>query len=168
MGIFHREEEEYRISKLSGIISEEDSTSLEDYIYNNPNEDDRYEINDYDEDVILNKNKPKGVVIIYGFLKKQSKYMHIWKTRFLILTNHYLFAFTGVENDADCTMALHISNIKSIEEIQGKKKEYYQFVIKCYGVNYYFEADNAKIREVWMKHIKSLLKYKDGQLVSML
>ena len=84
MGIFHREEEEYRISKLSGIISEEDSTSLEDYIYNNPNEDDRYEI-DYDEDEILNKNKPKGVVIIYGFLKKQSKYMHIWKTRFLIL-----------------------------------------------------------------------------------
>ena len=35
MGIFHREEQEYRISKLSGILSE-DSTSLEDYIYNRP------------------------------------------------------------------------------------------------------------------------------------
>ena len=166
MGIFHREEQEYRISKLSGILSE-DSTSLEDYIYNRPSKEDRYEIDDFDEDEILKKNKPQGVVIIYGFLKKQSKYMHVWKTRFLILTNHYLFAFTGVENDADCTMALHISNIISIEEIQGNNKEYYQFVIKSYGINYYFKAENAKIREVWMKYIKSFLKYNNGKLVSM-
>ena len=58
------------------------------------------------------------------FLQKKSKYMHLWKTRFCILTNHYLFAFTGIENDADCTMALLLSNVIELQKLHGSENCY--------------------------------------------
>ena len=63
-------------------------------------------------------SQPTSKVLKTGFLKKRSKYLHLWKTRFCILTNKHLFAFTGIEKDADCTMTLLLENC-----IETKKAE---------------------------------------------
>ncbi len=101
-------------------------------------------------------DKPDGQVIIYGFLQKRSKYIHLWKTRFCILTNHYLFAFTGVENDADCTMALLLSNVNSIHIVKGYKKRFV-FSIQCENRNYYFGAENRKIMNKWINELEKVV-----------
>ena len=100
---------------------------------------------------------PKGIAIIYGFLQKRSKYIHLWKTRFCILTNHYLFAFTGVENDADCTMALQLSTIDEVCEEECKKETKKAFVIRTGTHNYCFRAENAAIMNKWKDEINKIL-----------
>ena len=101
---------------------------------------------------------PKGIVIIYGFLQKKSKYMHLWKTRFCILTNHYLFAFTGVENDADCTMALELSSIIEVSEEKCEKGTKKAFLITTKTHNYSFRAENAAIMNKWKDEINKILE----------
>ena len=88
-------------------------------------------------------------------MQKRSKYIHLWKTRFFILTQRYLFAFTGVENDADCTMALQLNNVDSVSLKNTSQKE---FVVKTLSGNYYLRAENNNIRERWVSEINKALK----------
>ena len=106
------------------------------------------------------KDAPKGKVIIYGFLQKRSKYIHLWKTRFFILTDHYLFAFTGIENDADCTMALDLSSINEVKEIESKKENKKEFVIKCIESNYFFRAENPLVLNRWISELNNIINKK--------
>lgn len=108
------------------------------------------------EDKNEEKNKPEGKVIIYGFLQKRSKYVHLWKTRFCILTNHYLFAFTGVENDADCTMTLLLKNAISITPIKGYGKQNI-FCIGCGSGNFFFRAETKPIMNKWITEIQKII-----------
>ena len=101
---------------------------------------------------------PESQVIIYGFLQKQSKYMHLWKTRFFILSKNYLFAFTGIENDADCTMALLLSNVIEVREMIEKKSKKKIIILKCKKMDYLFRADNDLIYNKWMDNIKEAVK----------
>ncbi len=107
-----------------------------------------------------NKNQPKGNVIIYGFLQKKSKYFHLWKTRFFILTDHYLFAFTGIENDADCTMALVLNSIISVDETESKKNNKKGFVIRSISNNYFFRAEENVVNK-WIQKIRENIKQKN-------
>ena len=114
---------------------------------------------DYDRYTVKeekNKNGPKGEVKIYGFLQKKSKYIHLWKTRFFILTNHYLFAFTGIENDADCTMALDLSTVINVEETESKKESKKGLVIRTISNNYFLRADQYVVNK-WIKEIRKAM-----------
>ena len=106
------------------------------------------------------ENSPKNV-IIYGFLEKRSKYIHLWKTRFFILTNNYLFAFTGIENDADCTMALDLKNILECIEINNGQKAKKEFEIRTIGANYFFRAEKESIMIRWKDEINKIIKTKN-------
>ena len=83
--------------------------------------------------------------------------MHLWKTRFFILTNHYIFAFTGVENDADCTMVIELSTIKEVADIESKKEKK-AFMIRTDANNYFLRAENDDIMIKWKDEINKLLK----------
>ena len=112
----------------------------------------------------MEKEKPKGKAICSGFLKKQSKYLGLWKTRFILLSTNYLFAFTGVEKDADCTMALAINQIDSVKIAdEGSLKEN-TFIIKTsQPKNYLFQcfSDNPKYeRDKWIEHIQNQINIK--------
>ena len=100
--------------------------------------------------------KPESQVIIYGFLQKKSKYIHLWKTRFFILTKNYLFAFTGIENDADCTMALKLSTINEIAPVESQKQTKKAFVIRCEAINYFLRAENS-IADKWFNELTKIL-----------
>ena len=169
MGIFQKGEEEYRISQINQInqiLPNKGRNSTQELDYNDDIEnEDKTLINGYEEEEkeLLDK-KPKGTVILYGFLKKQSKHLMKWKTRFCILTNHYLFAFTGVENDADCTFAFNIINATGVEKVEEKNKNKYTFVIKSDEHDYYFRAEEDEFREIWINEINKLLKYNKRQM----
>ena len=105
-----------------------------------------------------NEDSPKGNVIIYGFLQKRSKYIHLWKTRFFILTNNYLFAFTGIENDADCTMALDLSSILEVSDVESNLETKKTFVIKTIGPNYFFRAEKEGISNKWKNEINKIVE----------
>ncbi len=83
--------------------------------------------------------------------------MHLWKTRFFILTNHYIFAFTGVENDADCTMVIELSTIKEVADVESKKEKK-AFMIRTDANNYFLRAENDDIMIKWKDEINKLLK----------
>ena len=102
----------------------------------------------------------KRNVIIYGFLQKRSKYIHLWKTRFFILTYNYLFAFTGVENDADCTMALDLNNITEVSEISSHNTNKKEFIIKTNTVEYFFRGENENMRTKWIEQINTARELK--------
>ena len=106
-------------------------------------------------------NEPKGQVIKCGFLLKRSKYLHLWKTRFCILTNHYLFEFTGVEKDADCTMTLLLEDcidVKDSDKEIGKSKS---FCIKTKkNVMYYFRVEEENERDQWIASIHQFINKK--------
>ena len=110
------------------------------------------------------RQSKKKNVIIYGFLQKRSKYIHLWKTRFFILTQNYLFAFTGVENDADCTMALDLISIESVSEILSENKTKKEFVVKTLGGDYYLRAENDNIMKKWKDEIEKAYKSKKHEL----
>ncbi len=82
--------------------------------------------------------------------------MHLWKTRFFILTNHYIFAFTGVENDADCTMVIELSTIKEVADVESKKEKK-AFMIRTDANNYFLRAENDDIMIKWKDEINKLL-----------
>ncbi len=180
MGIFQKkEEEEYRISKLDKILPENGDNAIQQYLYTI--DEDEFENEDENKDECNNlvksyeeeekemlKKKPKGKVLIYGFLKKRSRYLMIWKTRFFILTNHYLFAFSGVENDADCTMALNVLNIIGIEKIKEENNNGYTFLIKSSQNDYYLRAEEEQFREIWINEIENIVKYNNRQMDSIL
>ena len=153
-----REKEKIKIDNLNKIVPDDESS-----IDHNSNsysekteEEEEKEIEIFDD--IKAVPEPEGKVIIYGFLQKKSKYVHLWKTRFCILTNHYLFAFTGIENDADCTMALFLSNIINIEETKDKKSKKKVLVLKCKKLDYLFRADEDAIYKIWLDNIKEAVK----------
>ena len=153
-----------RMSKINKMIPENDN-SLEEEHNNNEEDEQRYEVN------LQENQKPRGKVIIYGFLKKKSKYMHLWKTRFFILTNHYLFAFTGIENDADCTMALDLSNVSEIIQVEETEKDKVKntFAIKFQTSFYYLKAENKDVMKRWIIELENVvrkIKNKKKELVS--
>ena len=98
-------------------------------------------------------------------MQKKSKYIHLWKTRFFILTRNYLFAFTGIENDADCTMALKLSTVNEIAMIEGeeegeaenKKEGKKAFVIRCDSINYFLRAEKS-IANKWFIKLNQILE----------
>ena len=153
------------LNAISKIILEQDNKESQVNIYD-------YEEDDNKNRYIVKENdkveKPKGKVIIYGFLKKQSKYMKLWKTRFFILTNHYLFAFTGIENDADCTMALDLSTILTIEEIEEKEGKKNVFVVRCPTINYFFKAENEDIKKKWFFELQKIVKDYKNKVVPLI
>ena len=89
-------------------------------------------------------------------MQKKSKYIHLWKTRFFILTKNYLFAFTGIENDADCTMALKLSTINEIEQVESQKQTKKAFVIRCEAINYFLRGENS-VAEKWFNELTKIL-----------
>ena len=111
----------------------------------------------------IGKENSSKNVIIYGFLEKRSKYIHLWKTRFFILTNNYLFAFTGIEDDADCTMALDLRNIIECVEINNEQKEKKEFELRTIGSNYFFRAEKENVMKRWKDEINKIMKIKNMQ-----
>ena len=112
----------------------------------------------------MENGKPKGKAICSGFLKKKSKYIGLWKTRFILLSTNYLFAFTGVEKDADCTMALKIEQIEYVKIADEEIKKENSFVIKSTEPkNYYFHCfseNPTNERDKWIQHIQSQINIK--------
>ena len=104
------------------------------------------------------ENTSNGNVIIYGFLQKRSKYIHLWKTRFFILTNNYLFAFTGIENDADCTMALDLLSILEVTDVESNSETKKTFVIRTVNANYFFRAEKEAISNKWKNEINKIVE----------
>ena len=125
--------------------------NLSEIIPDNENTQDYKEIN---EKIEPKKAKDNNVVI-YGFLKKESKHLNFWKLRFCILTKHYLFTFTGIEDDADCTMALQLSNVVGVEDDDHKRKK--AFLLKCFERNIYLKAESTELKVKWMKKIRDLI-----------
>ena len=150
-----KEKEDLRKTNISKMLPDNES-SMEDSRFSGKYEEEEEENEIFDD--IKSAPEPEGKVIIYGFLQKKSKYIHLWKTRFCILTNHYLFAFTGIENDADCTMALLLSNIIEVKEIIDKKSKKKIIILKCKKMDYLFRADNDLIYNKWMDNIKEAVK----------
>ncbi len=84
----------------------------------------------------------------------------------MILTNHYLFAFTGIEDDADCTLALDLNDVIEANEGENDYNEIKKiFVIKCQSQIYHFRAENYRIMNIWIKEIKKIidLNYKSQE-----
>ena len=97
-----------------------------------------------------NENTSNGNVIIYGFLQKRSK--------FFILTNNYLFAFTGIENDADCTMALDLLSILEVTDVESNSETKKTFVIRTINANYFFRAEKEAISNKWKNEINKIVE----------
>ena len=76
------------------------------------------------------------------------------------MTDHYLFAFTGIENDADCTMALVLNSIISVDETECKKNNKKGFVIRSISNNYFFRAEENVVNK-WIQKIKENIKQKN-------
>ena len=150
-----KEKEDLRIINITKMIPDDES-SIGNNHYSEKLEEEEEEIEIFDD--IKSAPEPEGKVIIYGFLQKKSKYMQLWKTRFCILTNHYLFAFTGIENDADCTMALLLSNVIEVREMIEKKSKKKIIALKCKKMDYLFRTDNDLIYNKWMDNIKEAVK----------
>lgn len=105
-------------------------------------------------------SKPASKVLKTGFLKKRSKYLHLWKTRFCILTNKYLFAFTGIEKDADCTMTLPLENCIESKKAENELGKEFTFAVNTNNLIYYFQAENEKEQNDWVKLIDSQIIHK--------
>ena len=148
-----KEKENLRITDITKMIPDDESSIGNNHSSEKLEEEEEIEL--FDD--IKSAPEPEGKVIIYGFLQKKSKYMHLWKTRFCILTNHYLFAFTGIENDADCTMALLLSNVIEVREMVDKKSKKI-IALKCKKMDYLFSTDNDLIYNKWMDNIKEAVK----------
>ena len=73
------------------------------------------------------------------------------------MTNHYLFAFTGVENDADCTMALELSSALEIIEVETKSETKKAFAIRTLANIYFLRAENIDIMNKWKNELKKLI-----------
>ena len=112
----------------------------------------------------MKNDKPKGRAICSGFLKKKSKYLGLWKTRFILLSTNYLFAFTGVEKDADCTMALKINQIEFVKKADKETEKENTFLIKSLEPkNYYFHCyseNPTSERDKWIEHIQNQINIK--------
>jgi len=97
----------------------------------------------------------KTVIIKSGYLCKRSKYLKIWKKRFIILTNKNIFSFTSDEKTADCTMNLEMSNCKRVENSDKNfSSKSNTFCIVCTDRNYYFQSHSESDRNEWITLIK--------------
>ena len=76
------------------------------------------------------------------------------------MTDHYLFAFTGIENDADCTMALVLNSIISVDETECEKNNKKEFVIRSISNNYFFRAEGNVVNK-WIQKIRENIKQKN-------
>ena len=100
---------------------------------------------------------PSSKVLKTGFLKKRSKYLHLWKTRFCVLTDKPLFAFTGIEKDADCTMTLLLDNCKDVNNTDQDLGKENTFSINATNLTYYFQAENEKERNEWKSTLEHII-----------
>ena len=79
------------------------------------------------------------------------------------MTHNYLFAFTGIEDDADCTMALDLKNIIECVEINNEEKTKKEFEVRTIGTNYFFRAEKENIMKRWKDEINKVMKIKNMQ-----
>ena len=115
----------------------------------------------------MESGEPKKMtnVLKAGFLKKRSKYLHLWKTRFCILTKKFFFAFTGIEKDTDCTMTLELEKCKDCWNTDEDIGKHNSFSIRTNNMLYYFMAENENERNEWISLIKANLSVDDEQLI---
>lgn len=86
-----------------------------------------------EKNVEMNSNSK---IIKSGFLQKRSKYLKIWKKRFIVLTNKNLFAFTSNEKDADCTMNLVLNTCGRVNVCDESLNKRFTFVRRIIVYNF--------------------------------
>lgn len=60
---------------------------------------------------------------------EKVKLSKLYHSRFIVLTNKNLFAFTSDDKDADCTMNLELKNCLKVDLAKAVLKKDFTFVI---------------------------------------
>ena len=108
---------------------------------------------------INNDSLQNEKIIKKGFLYKKSKYLGNWKKRYIILTEHYIFAYTDDKPGADCTMNLALAESYGPKHLQMDTKEEFGFSFCNDAKIYCFKTNNLEEKNEWFNALRESLSF---------
>ena len=107
---------------------------------------------------INNDNIPQEKIIKKGFLEKKSRYLGIWKKRYIVLTQNYIFAYVDDKKDSECTMNLTVADSYGPKHLQLENGEY-GFSFSNEGTIYCFKTKQLDEKNSWFDNLRETLSH---------
>eukprot|EP00826_Nyctotherus_ovalis_P065674 TRINITY_DN9659_c0_g1_i10.p1 TRINITY_DN9659_c0_g1~~TRINITY_DN9659_c0_g1_i10.p1 ORF type:complete len:143 (-),score=25.97 TRINITY_DN9659_c0_g1_i10:90-518(-) len=92
-----------------------------------------------------------------GWLKKRSKYLKMWKRRWVVMTPTHIYTYKNYKRYINPTESISITSYRlQADALKNTKKEY-TFGIVGDERTFYFQGENNEERKSWIKALESLI-----------
>ena len=106
-----------------------------------------------------NDNGQQEKIIKKGFLYKKSRYLGVWKRRYIVLTQNYIFAYVDDHPNSECTMNLTVADSFGPKHLQLENENEFGFSFSNEGVVYCFKTNNREEKNAWFNSFRETLSY---------
>ena len=99
-----------------------------------------------------------GKILLTSFLEKRSKILHIWRNRFCVLTEKYLFTYKGTEKNSESTESINLSECTGVNNSDQYLRKTNTFGLIHRDRIYYFMCKNRNAQEEWIETIEQIIE----------
>ena len=98
-------------------------------------------------------------IVKSGYLYKKSKYLGVWKKRYIVLTENYIFAYIDHVPGSECTMNLTLEDSYGPKNLQLENDNEYGFSFSNEGNTYCFKTNNLEEKNQWFDALRESLSH---------
>ena len=99
-----------------------------------------------------------GKILLTSYLQKRSSFFHVWKNRFCVLTEKYLFIYKGAEKDSETTDSINLAECSKINNSDKYLNKSNSFELIYKNKSYYFLCKNKDVQEDWIDAINQIIE----------
>ncbi|CAG9331022.1 unnamed protein product [Blepharisma stoltei] len=98
------------------------------------------------------------VIIKEGWINKRSRFLKIWRRRWLVLTPHFLITFKRQQAYLDKpTEKIKIECCSTMKSAEEETKKVFTFRINFLDRVFFFSAQDANDKETWIESIRGAM-----------
>ena len=99
-----------------------------------------------------------GKILLTSYLQKRSKFLHIWRRRFCVLTERYIITYKGTVKESESTESMSLSECHAINDSDNSLGKQNTFELVHKDRSYYFMCKNKEEQEEWIQAIEQIIE----------
>ena len=99
-----------------------------------------------------------GKILLTSFLQKRSSFFHVWKNRFCVLTEKYLFIYKGAEKNSETIDSISLAECTKINNSDKYLNKSNTFELVHKNKSHYFLCKNKDVQEDWIDTINQIIE----------
>ena len=99
-----------------------------------------------------------GKILLSTYLQKRSKILHLWRSRFCVLTEKYFITYKGTEKNSSSTESINLSECTGVNNSDNYLGKSNTFELIHRNRSYYFMCKNKEAQEEWIEAIEQIIE----------